>query len=240
MTCRHTPEQVGAILPFVYRSVERIGTVWISSLLVAIVLALAVLAFRGVFGKFPDQWEWFLTVLAIVGLAVSAPSVFQMIWGRPKLRLQFDLIVENDDRSLGIHLQNTPVKSRILKKFGVRRDSIQSLTASYQISEAGSGTIIVPVRQLFITTDEEPDDALRQRVALPPTFSVAGHIPVVIWDKINKQANLMPTRTSKEFVLKPGRYLIRLVVMCDGEPSFENREIVIGEELDDMNWVRTN
>src|SRR3972149_5535864 len=98
-----------------------------SFLIILSALAILVLAFVGVFGRFPDNWEWVGIVLAGGGLAIGAPSVLQMIIGRPKLIRDYDRVIKNQERALAIFLKNPPLDDRsIWRKLGVRRDTIAS------------------------------------------------------------------------------------------------------------------
>jgi len=44
--------------------------------LVIVVLAILCLAFIGILGRFPDEWEWVGIVLAGVALAMATPIIF--------------------------------------------------------------------------------------------------------------------------------------------------------------------
>jgi len=58
--------------------------------LILIILGFLVLALRGFFGIFPDNWEWVGIVLAGVGLIMGVPNILQMALGRPKLLTNYD------------------------------------------------------------------------------------------------------------------------------------------------------
>ena len=114
--------------------------------IILIVLALILLAMRGVFGGFPAQWEWVGIVLAGVGILMASPTILQMIWGRARLSVEFKKNAQGENRSLIVLLKNPPV-SGLVRTLGVRKETIQSLTASLQLAEVGSGRIVVPVLQ---------------------------------------------------------------------------------------------
>ena len=86
---------------------------------------------------------------------MSVPNVFQMAIGRPLLKVESYLYVQGNERTLQVLLKNPPITNSIWRLLGVRRDTIQSLTVAYRISERGSGTIIVPIRQASIYPDED-------------------------------------------------------------------------------------
>jgi len=49
--------------------------VGLSIVIILFALAMLIVAFVGVFGRFPDNWEWVGIVLAGWGIAMGAPSV---------------------------------------------------------------------------------------------------------------------------------------------------------------------
>lgn len=205
-------------------------------ILVVVFLAALFLAFVGVFGRFPDEWEWVGIMFAAVGLVMAAPTIFQMVWGRPLVRVRFDRGVEDGERLLPMYLENPPVKNRLIKRLGVRRQTVQSLTAQFQISEVGSRRIIVPIHQARIYADDDPTDAGRPRIALPPTFSVAACILLVRWDAQNNKAVIPEDRLRQPVPLEPGYYLANIVLLVDGEPQHFQHRFVVGRSADDLNW----
>jgi len=110
--------------------------VGLSIVIILFALAILIVAFVGAFGRFPDNWEWVGIVLAGWGIAMGTPSVLQMIFGRPKLLTNFDRYVRDQERGLLVFLKNPPLgKKSFLRKLGIRRDTIASLSASFRISE---------------------------------------------------------------------------------------------------------
>ena len=126
--------------------------------LVIIVLAILCLAFIGIFGRVPDEWEWVGITLAGVAIAMATPSIFQMFWGRPIVETQLELYAEKTERVLLVFLKNPPVKKRILRMLGVKRETVQSLTAEIRISEVGSKKVIVPIRHARIYSDDDSSE----------------------------------------------------------------------------------
>ena len=142
------------------------------ALIIAVALVgIVLVAFRGVFGEFPAEWEWVAFFLGGIGLAMATPPILQRAWGRPVLLADFDRGVEGPDRFLPVYLRNPPVRKRVLRWLGVRRETIQSLTVQFRISEAGSNKTLVPIRQARIYSDDDPTDTGHNRLSLPPTYS---------------------------------------------------------------------
>jgi hypothetical protein len=213
---------------------------WILIVLVLIALVVLVLAFVGAFGRFPDNWEWVGIVLAGIGLAMTSPSILQRLCGKPIVKVDFDRGIEDKKRFLLVFLQNPQVKNPILRKLGIKRDSVQSLTVQFRISEFGSGTIIEPIRNAKIYPDDDPTDIGKWRVALAPTFSVGACFIIALWDAQQKKALVPPDRTRQILELSSGYYRVDIIMMIDGEPMHKSRQFVVGEKSDDLIWAQSN
>lgn len=211
---------------------------WFSIAIILIILGILFFALGGFFGRFPDNWEWVGIALAGAGLAMATPYILQMLWGRPTIKMQFENGVKEVDRFLLVYLSNPPIKNKLLRKLGVRRETIQSLTAQFRISELGSGRVIIPSRQARIYSDDDPDDKGRFRTTLPPTFSVAASIMVVLWDVKKSQAVVLPDRLREASVLTEGAYRVHIIFMVDGDPKSVSRQFIIGKKADDLTWVQ--
>lgn len=212
----------------------------ISIAITFILLGFIFLALRRVFGVFPDSWEWVGIVLAGVGLTMGTPFVFQKLWGQPDLRTRFENGVEGADRFLPVYLENPPIKKRILRWLGVKRDTIQSLTIQFRIREVGSGRILIPIRQARIYSDDDPTDFGRNRISLPPTYSVAATIIVAQWDTETGKALIPPDRIREGFSLDVGQYQVDIILSVDGEPKIISRQFVVGQKADDLSWIKQN
>ena len=205
--------------------------------IVLFILAIVCLAFIGIFGRFPDEWEWVGIVLAGVGIAMATPSIFQMLWGRACIETQFEVSARDNERSLVVFLKNPPVKNRILKILGVKRETVQSLTAEIRISEFGSKKIIVPIRRARLFSDEDTSNNGSNRIVLPPTYSVAGNIVFAVWDNKNKKAIIPGDRLRQPLLLGEGYYYAQIVIFVDGEHNEISRQFVVGKNADDLIWA---
>lgn len=177
-------------------------------------------------------------VIGILALLVGLLTVLRMIWGRPRLNLRFEREAEELERFLAVHIENLPINSRLLKKMGIKRDTIQSLTVQFQLFEVGSGKKIIPIHQARIFSDDDPTEMGRWRISLPPTFSVAACIMVAKWDTTKNKATILPDRAREEQELEPGQYRIDFNFSVDGEPYIISRQFVTGKKADDLNWVK--
>jgi len=217
---------------------------WLLPAIILIALGILVFALRGVFGIFPDNWEWVGIVLAGVGLLMGVPSMFQMTMGRPKLMLDFDRIVKDRGRDLAIFLKNQQLgnplegKKSIWRKLGVKRDTIESLTASLRISEVGTGKIIIPIMQARIFSNADTNNLGTWRTTLPPTLSFETSLMIAMWDENKKKAIVLGDNIRPPVELSAGIYKITIIIAVDGEPYNYSRQFIVGNVADDLTWVK--
>jgi hypothetical protein len=206
-------------------------------LISVVALVIIIVIIGGALGRFPNVWEWVGIVFAVVGVAIGVPSLLQRIFGRPKLVNEYDKYVRGQERGLIVFLKNPPLgKKSFLKKLGVRRDTVSSLSASFRIS--GGGKVIVPIMHCRIYTDDDPTDAGSWRIALPPTFSWSTSVMIAMWDDAKKKA-IVPGDTVRGSVeLSAGLYRMDIIYLVDGQPENEFREFIVGENADDLVWIR--
>jgi hypothetical protein len=208
--------------------------------IVAVVLVILCLAFIGIFGRFPDEWEWVAIVFVGVGIAMTAPGLLQMFLGRACVETEFEVSARGDERSLVVFLKNPPIQSRVLKTLGVRREPVQSLTAEIRISEFGSKKIIAPIRHARLFTDEGTSSEKGfNRIALPPTYSVAASIMVAMWDSGHRQAVVLGDILREPLFLNEGYYYAQLLILVDGEPNEVSRQFVVGKTADELIWTKS-
>ncbi len=212
---------------------------WLLLAIILVILGLLVFALRGFFGVFPDSWEWTGLVLAGVGIAMGVPSVLQMTMGRPKLMIDFDRVVKDQERSLAIFLKNPQLeKKSVWRKLGIRRATIQSLIASFRISEAGAGKVIIPIVQARIYSDDDPTGVGSNRIALPPTLSFETCVMIAMWDAVKKRAVVPGDRLRQAVELSAGIYRLEVIFVVDGDPQTKFREFIVGNTADDLVWVK--
>jgi len=205
--------------------------------IVAIILAILCLAFIGIFGRVPDEWEWVVIVLAGVGIIMTTPNILQMVWGRACVETIFEVSDEDNERSLVILLKNPPVQNKILKALGVKRETVQSLTAAIRIWKSGIEEPIVPIRHVRLFSDEDISNKGSNRMVLPPTYSVSASMMVATWDNENKGATVLGDRLRKTLLLSGGNYHAKILILVDGEHNEISCQFVVGENRDDLVWV---
>lgn len=182
----------------------------------------------------PVEFQWASLGIGITALVVALMATLRMIWGRPRLIAEFENGAQGQDRFLVVYLKNPPVRG-LAKALWVTREPIQSLTASFRISEISRGTII-PVIQAQIYSDSDETGGGRGRATLPPTYSVGASIMVARWDIDNQRVVVPPSRTRTETVLPEGDYEAAILFMVDGQEKTFARRFGVGQGADDLRW----
>jgi hypothetical protein len=204
-----------------------------------IVIAIIFFALRCIFGIFPANWEWVGIVLAVGGIGMSVPTVFQMIMGRPFLIASFeDRPLENNNR-LRITLRNVQLDQKsIWKKLGIKRDTIQSIEVHFQVREAGSNTIIrTPIRAKIY---DDSDSREKNRIMLPPTLAPGASIFIAYWDTQSKTVFIEGDELHQKLLIKPGSYNIEMSLVVEGESQKQIMGFIVGDTADALMWVLPN
>lgn len=184
-----------------------------------------------------NTWELVGIVLTGLGVAIGVPSVLQKIYGSPKLLREYDEYVRERERELIIFLKNQPLeKKSFLRKLGIRRDTISSLSASFRISE--KERVVIPIMHARIYSDDDPTEAGSWRVALPPTFSSSASIMIAEWNDKKKKAIVPGDKVRSGIELSAGLYRMDIIYLVEGQPEKEFREFIVGNNADDLVWIK--
>jgi hypothetical protein len=105
-------------------------------------------------------------VVAIAAVVIAVPPFAQMIHGRPKIRLAFDVSTEQGAKLLLCTVHNLPVNSWFLRKIGVTRTPTE-VFASFDIRQHGTKKIVVNSFRARLTDGRNPDAMRLILVARP-------------------------------------------------------------------------
>ncbi len=202
------------------------------------ILIIAILVYSlGKLVGFPSEWEWFDLILATVGIAMAMTGVFQSIAGRARLIAYFKLAAKDNQRELDILLKNPPVGER-WGKFGVDRNSIQSLEISLRLLKANTKDILQSIIHAKIL--DHADGVWKNRITLPPTSSIGAAISVAFWDFTQETAMLLGDAQRDNYPLEKGQYQLILDFQINGESRFWPMNFVVGADADSIMWVLPN
>lgn len=114
--------------------------------------------------------------LGVVAIAMAAPPLFQMMWGRPSLALSYASMTEQGARLLLVKVHNRPIRSAFLRRLGVKRDGMR-IFADVNIREHGTGMILAGhFRKLLQdSVSHEVGLALEAAAPIPLLLVIAQH-----------------------------------------------------------------
>ena len=174
-----------------------------------------------------------LAVFGAVGVLLAAPTLLQIFFGGPKLNLRFDY---EPEEGLTVFLENLPAAKWLRRLAVVKRDTIQSLTVAFRIYHVEAKAVVVPIQQAIIHSDADSTENGRQRITLPPTYSVAATFLIAKWNPDSAKAEIPPARRRGPVPLMPGTYEAQIAVMVDGTPDVRVKLFSVGRSAADLNW----
>ena len=95
-----------------------------------------------------DLFQWMMGGLAILGVALAAPSFFQQLCGRPCIRLEAAEEQSGADLRLVVKVQNRSVLNPFLSLLRVRRVAADGLRALVEIREDGTARLLAAASAL--------------------------------------------------------------------------------------------
>jgi hypothetical protein len=140
-------------------------------------------------------------LVAIVAVVIAVPPFAQMSYGRPKVRLLFDVSTEQGAKLLLCAIHNLPVSS-VLRKIGVTRTPTE-VFASFDIREHGTNKIIVNSFRARLMDGRSADIMGLKLVARPGPPLV--FVVVEQKDREATAINYEPMQSAK-VTLSPGEY----------------------------------
>jgi len=90
-----------------------------------------------------------VSIIALALAIVALPTVFQMFFGRPQLRIVFEETDIDIGRRLECRIYNVAVQNRILKLIGVRRDQAV-ISTTFCVREAGSNVVLFDTARAYL------------------------------------------------------------------------------------------
>jgi hypothetical protein len=177
------------------------------------------------------HWQWATVMLAVGGIFIglvailmAAPPIFQMIWGAPKIAISVGK-ADSEMKALIFNVSNKPVKSWVLRKMGVRRQSTE-VVGSLWITQEHKGEIVAHgIPDLFAVDGLAP-----KRRAIGSSIAPGAHIPVIWMDK--GRAWAQAEANSPNVTLPPDIYLAS-VKLESGEDmlSYSHHFVVTPDEI---------
>jgi hypothetical protein len=175
-----------------------------------------------------------VTILAIVALAVSIVAlvlyVLQAIWGKPKIRLGFDVRETKDARALLCQIYNKPIMKGLPYRLRIKRMVAEDVTADFSIKECGSNRVVFPGVVPCILSYTGVTNA--QRISLPASLFPA-NFPIVTVDYGTGQVEVF----DENVTIPPGEYCAYANVVADAEVIKAQRNFVVSDKHPFAYWI---
>ena len=183
-----------------------------------------------------DLWGF---IIGLAALALTVPSVFQMSWGRPKVRIGLTRAPLPDHAGievLGCELTNQRITNRALRFLRVKRDPAEDVTATYEIKDAVTKTLVFKAAPLI---------AINQPWAL--ASSQHARIPVSAVPCTFRIVTISPEGNERVFAihsdgalqaLSPGLYDVSVYLEIDGDvKKSKRRRFLVQDHPPYAEWV---
>jgi hypothetical protein len=169
-----------------------------------------------------------ISLVALVIALMALPTVAQMIFGKPRISIQYNVREELGYRQLKGEIYNLPITKRLLNLLSVRRMTAEEVMVEWTIKESES------LREVFPTDRKRNWDAGNVfRIA-----RVASNIPFEfdIVAAFNDGKQVKPSG-DPNIVLSSGRYRVDVQLNVEGKKIGQYREFVVTNEYPYVDWT---
>lgn len=160
---------------------------------------------------------------------VMLPTIFQMIWGRPKLVIGFGVRELDGSRVLQYELLNPVIKNRFLRWLGVRRMAAEDIITYFSIEDYNNQRLVFAGKVPDILKYNGTSGA--QRISLPTSFFPA-LIPIVLALDEAKAIKVF----EEDIILQQGKYCAIIVATMEGKKSTKRGNFVVSETHPFIYW----
>ncbi len=182
----------------------------------------------------PEWLEWTDVVLSVIAFGVgfvTLPTAFQMWWGKPRLRFEFDRSRVRGGVGLIFWITNEPVRNRLLKWVGVTRDAAQKVRMTVTIRENGTKRFIASGKT---TIKVENDESLYSVDLYSNTRSWA--IIITQGDGAASGEINAPGNKDGKLDIQPGEYECTLSVKWGQGSASETRIFYVNPNVEATQW----
>jgi hypothetical protein len=149
-------------------------------------------------------------VVAFAALLLALPPLLQMICGRPRVKIKFDVTTEQNAKFLLCAVYNLPIRQRLLKTLGVTRSPTE-IFAAFDIREHGTKKIVASAFRARLRDVKSDTDGLA--VTIRPTLPII--FTIVEQDDAGASTfNHAPSET-RRVKLPPGEYFADVSIASD-------------------------
>jgi hypothetical protein len=158
-----------------------------------------------------------ISVVALVISIMTLPTAFQMICGKPKIRVKFEKTILNEMTLLRSYLWNEPVKNRFIRSLGVTREPVE-VSASISV-EKSTGELVTPLVIATISTEKESG----KQVTLYH-HAIPARVTIVV---IKQDTAFLLAEECTDQRLDPGGFVITLDFILSNGTTLQYKENLV-------------
>jgi hypothetical protein len=177
-----------------------------------------------------------LTISAlVVAIFALVLYVLQMIWGRPKIVLDFDVSEFEGARLLECEIHNEPIARGLLRMLRIRRMVAEDIMAYFSIKEQGSNRVVFSgdVPHIYAYTGVKSQ---RISLAASPFPAIFGIVEVDYGSGVVKVFD-EKLKFDEEVTLERGAYYTDIKVAADGEHIRAKRNFEVSDKHPFAYWI---
>jgi len=180
-----------------------------------------------------DHWLAIIAIaLGVVAIIMAAPPLFQMFFGRTRLRFEADDFTGPDGRILVLAIKNSPITSKFLRLIGVERET-GNISAFFDVQEIGTGRIIARSISGLMQTTHLREMGLEARTI--PGFTVG----LTIIGTRNGQAHVVAAK-SDPIPISAGHYAAHIAVIRGQDVYRIDQSFRVGSADHETIWYERN
>ncbi len=164
---------------------------------------------------------------------MALPTVAQMIWGRPNIEISFVESSENRRNTplLSCQFYNRPIENRFLRRMGVYRRAVDSMSVFFSIENIQESKMVVTdiVAEIFTAYDTP-----KASVSLPTSILPAS---INLVEAMGKgKAKTIDHYEPKNIDLPVGEYRAIISIAVSEKESKYSKQFTVGLKPEDLKW----
>ena len=158
----------------------------------------------------------------------------QMVYGKPRLKLELNIEVDGLSMLLVCELKNEIIDNSLLRRMGIYRRTIESLSVTYSVEEMEKSEMIVEdVTGQIISIHDSP----KMSGSLPPSASPTSWVVIVEAGRSEGgYAHTVAHYDPKNITLQPGRYHLTVQAKTSDKEVSVSRIFVVAQPPETIKW----
>lgn len=172
-------------------------------------------------------------ILSVVAIVIAMyPVITQMVFGKPKIELDFTTQFMDGGDVLQCEIYNRPVASSTLRKLGVNRRTAEAVLAFFSIMKHHNKDIVFlgSLSKMRSYTGAYAQSISLPASVLPTAFGIA------IVSKDSGEVTVI-TERPQVLILLPGEYDVHVSVIVEGKRIYETRMLSVTSDRPFAQWV---